>query len=167
MNRAQAMLLLMLSGSVMATETPRPPERPAGSAPFENFVGRWTTAGREKEFLETCEWYQGKLHVACNSVSRRADGSNGHSMSMLSYVPSVGYAHSGIGSKGPYETFDKGRWLEGKFVFDSHGTDAGAPVTSRISIGPFTSEGFLFVVSTSADGVSWSEMNRTTYLRLR
>jgi hypothetical protein len=167
MNRTHAMLFLMLSGSAMAAEPPRLPERPAEYTPLENFVGRWTTAGREKEFLETCDWYHGKFHVVCNSVSRRADGSMGYGMSILSYVPGVGYAYSGIGSKGRYETLDKGRWLEGKFVFDSHGTDAGMPVTSRISIGPFTSEGFLFVVSTSADGVSWSEMNRTTYLRLK
>lgn len=99
----------------MAAETPRPPERPAEYTPLENFVGRWTTAGREKQFTETCEWYPGRFHVVCNFVSKRADGSQGHSMSILSYVPGVGYAYSGIGSKGRYETFDKGRWLSGKF----------------------------------------------------
>lgn len=35
-----------------------------------------------------------------------------------------------------------------------------------MSIGPFTSDGFPFVVGTSIDGVSWSEVDRTIYPRL-
>lgn len=164
---APVIFVLLLAGGVMAAETPQLPEQQEEYKLLENFIGRWTTAGREGQFFETCEWYHGKFHVVCNSVSKRADGSKGHGMSILSYVTSVGYVYSGIGSNGRYEILDKGRWLEGKFVFDSRRTDVDVSVSKRISIGPFTSEGFMFVVSTSEDGVSWSEMDRTVYLRLK
>ena len=87
-------------------------------------------------------------------------------MSILSHVPGAGYVYSGIGSKGRYETFSMGRWQDGQFVFDSPGSEGGSPVTNRINIGPFTDQGFEFVVSSSADGQSWTELGRTTYLRL-
>lgn len=88
-------------------------------------------------------------------------------MSILSYVPESGYVYSGIGSKGRYETFEKGIWSDGTFIFDSTRSDAGKPVTDRITIGRFNDEGFLFIVISSPDGVTWTEVDRTTYIRLR
>ena len=162
--------LSVLSSAVGAADVTQQAEaqaaRPAEYLPLQNFVGRWTTAGRERAFEETCEWYHGGFHVVCHSVSKRADGSTGHGMSILSHVPDAGYVYSGIGSKGRYETFSMGRWQDGQFVFDSPGSEGGSPVTNRINIGPFTDQGFEFVVSSSADGQSWTELGRTTYLRL-
>ncbi len=142
------------------------PERPPGYAPLKNFVGRWTTQGREDKFLEVCSWYHGEFHVVCNATSKRADGSTGHSMSILGYVPGSGYVYSGIGSKGRYETFDKGTWSEGRFTFDTTIMESEGKTLNRISIGPFTDRGFLFVVTTSTDGVVWKPVDTTTYIKL-
>ena len=166
MKHPQVILLLALAG-IASAQTAQSPERAPGYAPLENFVGSWTTQGRESQFKEACNWYYGNFHVVCNSETRRADGSTGHGMSILSYVPESGYVYSGIGSKGRYETFEKGIWSDGKFIFDSSRSDAGKPVTDRITIGPFSDDGFLFVVTSSSDGATWTEVDRTTYIRLR
>lgn len=161
----RAILLLAFAG-IASAQSVQAPERAPGYAPLENFVGTWTTKGRESQFKEACRWYHGNFHVVCNAESKRADGSVGHSMSILSFVPGSGYVYSGIGSKGRYETFEKGLWSDGKFVFDSVRSDAGKEVTDRITIGPFTESGFEFVVTSTSDGASWTELDRTTYLRI-
>ena len=163
MKRLEAIFLSILAASTAAAQTA--PD--SGYAPLKNFVGRWTTQGQETEFTETCDWYHGKFHVVCNAERKRADGSTGHSMSILGYIDGAGYVYSGIGSKGRYETFEKGRWSDGKFFFDSTTSEHGKTITNRITIGPFTDEGFLFVVTTSTDGLTWTEADRTTYIRLR
>lgn len=167
MKHLKATFPLMLAASIAVAQAAQEPERAPEYDPLEGFVGRWTTQGRETQFLETCSWYYGKFHVVCNAESKRADGSIGHSMSILSYVPGAGYVYSGIGSKGRYETFDRGRWSDGKFIFDSTSSTDGKAVTNRITIGPFTDKGFLFVVTTSTDGVAWTEADQTTYIRLK
>lgn len=167
MNLRTALLFLALSATAAAAAaTEDPGDRPPEYAPLQGFVGTWTTLGREKAFREVCEWYPGGFHVVCHSRSERPDGSTGHGMSILSYVPGTGYVYSGIGSKGRYETFSGGRWVDGTFVFDSAAVEEGVTVNNRITIGPFTEAGFLFVVTSSRDGVAWEEVGRTNYLRL-
>lgn len=163
----QALVLFLAVSTSAAAAPAEHPHPPAEYAPLEGFVGNWTTLGRESQFHEVCEWYAGKFHVICNARSKRPDGSTGHGMSILSFVPGGGYVYSGIGSNGRYETFSGGRWSEGTFIFESREAGNGASAINRIAIGPFTETGFLFVVSTSEDGVSWAEVGRTTYLRLR
>ena len=166
MKTLQAVLLLALAG-IASAQSVQIPERAPGYAPLENFVGSWTTKGRESQFKEECHWYHGNFHVVCNSETRRTDGSTGHSMSILSFVPDSGYVYSGIGSKGRYETFEKGLWSDGRFVFDSVRSEAGKEITDRITIGPFTESGFEFVVTSTSDGTSWTELGRTTYVRIK
>lgn len=166
MKRLNAMFMLCVMSMLAGAQTAPAPERAPGYAPLQGFVGHWTTQGREQLFRETCDWYHGKFHVVCHSESKRADGSIAHGMSILSFVPATGYVYTGIGSRGRYETFEKGRWEDGKFVFDSAATKDGKPITNRISIGPFTDAGFQFVVTTSSDGVNWTEAARTRYVRL-
>jgi len=163
---AMVLMLAFLAGGAGA-QSAGAPARDPGYEPLSGFVGQWTTQGRESRFRERCEWYHGGFHVVCHSESQRDDGSTGHSLSILGFVPGAGYVYSGIGSKGRYETFEKGRWSEGHFIFDTTRVAEGATVTDRITIGPFTEEGFEFVVTTSADGATWSEVARTRYLRLR
>ncbi len=165
--RLESALPLILFAGLAGAQASSEPERAPGYAPLASFVGHWTTQGNETQFRENCDWYHGKFHVVCNAERKRADGSTGHSMSILSYVPGSGYVYSGIGSKGRYETFEKGLFSDGQFVFETTSPDQGSQATSRIVIGPFTDEGFLFVVTTSKDGSTWTEAGRTTYLRLK
>ncbi len=158
--------LLALFSSVATATSLEELQRPPEYQPLEGFIGSWTTLGREKHFHEVCSWYPGKFHVVCNAKSKRDDGSTGHSMSILSFVPASGYVYSGIGSQGRYETFENGRWSAGTFIFETRQIENNSPVISRITIGPFTTTGFLFVVHTSKDGISWTEAERTTYLKL-
>lgn len=145
----------------------KPPERHAGYAHLENFVGKWTVRGSEASFTESCDWYHGNYHVVCHSETKRADGSAGHGMSILGFVPGKGYVYSGIGSRGRYATHHSGTFRDGIFEFLDNTTKDGKPVVARTRLGPFTPAGFTFAVDTSADGGSWTAPQTITYLRLK
>jgi hypothetical protein len=164
MKRFTAVLLLCSVHAAIAQETPtRPPEYD----PLQHFVGRWTERGNEKTFLEVCTWFDGNFHVVCNAERKRADGSVGRSLSILSYVANEGYVHASISNKGGYETLQEGTFRSGLFEFLSTAKAGDKSVVTRIRIGPFTKQGFSFVVDTSTEGGPWVAAGTTDYLKLK
>jgi hypothetical protein len=165
MKRFIAVLLLLCtvhSGAAQNTA-----ERPPEYDPLQHFVGRWTERGNEKTFVEVCTWFDGNFHVVCNAERKRADGSVGRSLSILSYVPDEGYVHVGIGNKGSYETLKNGTFRKGLFEFLSKTKERDKSLVTRIRIGPFTEQGFPFVVDTSTDGGPWVAAGTTDYVKLK
>ena len=158
-----ACLLIVLSAySASAADEPEPAP---DYARLGMLIGRWTTEGNEKSFLEVCDWYHGKYHVVCHSERTRPDGSIGHGMSILSFVPDSGYVYTGIGSKGRYETLHGGTWSQGALTFNSTTSEGGKTVVTRIHIGPPTDKEIPFVVDTSTDGGAWTRVETTTYVK--
>lgn len=157
---------LLLSGTPLAAAQEAPP-RPLEYDNLQHFVGRWTEQGNEKTFLEVCDWFDAKFHVVCNAERKRANGTVGRSLSILSYVPGQGYVHVGIGSKGSYETLQNGTFSGGIFEFLSTTKESDKSIVTRISIGPFTEHGFPFVVDTSTDGGPWVAAGTTDYVKLK
>ena len=158
-------LMLGLVARTVSGQAVEAPERAPEYAHLEIFIGRWTTEGSENSFVEVCDWYHGRFHVVCHSERKRPDGSTGHGMSVLSYVPGSGYVYTGIGSKGRYETLQGGAWSRGSLTFTSTASEDGKSVVTRIQIGPSTDKGFPFVVDTSTDGGAWTRVDTTTYIK--
>jgi hypothetical protein len=128
-------------------------------------VGRWTIKGREDKFLETCRWFDGNFHLICESENKRADGTFGHSMSILGYLPAEDrYTYLGIGSKGRNETMS-GTFSDGVFEFTSETVANGRTVFSRVRMGPFSGREVSFVAESSSDRVSWAVDAAFTYIR--
>lgn len=158
---------LLAATSAVAQGNPvAAPDHAADYARLDPLVGRWTLKGKEQDFLETCEWYQGRFHVVCHSESKRKDGSKGIGISILSFVPGQGYVYTGIGSSGRYETLERGTFTDGKIVFTTTAKENGKSIATRISIGPPNDAGFPFVVDTSSDGGSWTVVDSIEYVKL-
>lgn len=138
--------------------------RHEGYQALDGFVGTWTISGRESTYRETCTWYHGERHIVCNTESKRNDGSIAHSMSILSFVPDHGYVYTGIGSRGRYETHEKGTFQDGILEY----TDYSDGVTTRIRIGPFTDRTIVpFTVHTSKNGTDWQTAESFNYTRVQ
>lgn len=161
---ANAVLLFSCAHAAIAQDAP---DRPPGYDHLQHFVGRWTERGNEKTFLEVCVWFDGKFHVVCNAERRLADASVGRSLSILSYVPNEGYVHIGIGNKGSYETLQNGTFREGLFEFLSTTKEGDKSIVTRIRIGPFSENGFPFVVDTSTDEGPWVVAGTTDYVKIK
>ena len=154
-------LLALLAG---ASARSQQPPRHAGYDALEGFVGSWTIAGQETTYLETCAWYHGERHIVCNTETKRKDGSTGNSMSILSFVPDEGYVYTGIGSRGRYETHERGTFRDGVLEY----LDPSADGTTRIRIGPFTDRKLIpFVVHTSKNGADWELVESFNYVRTK
>lgn len=130
------------------------------------YLGAWTQKGREAVFREECDWYDGRFQIVCHSTSSRADGSTGRGISILGYTSTEGYVYTGIGNRGRFEMLRGGTYANGQFVFKSTAQEDGKSVTSRITIGPRSAEGFPFVVDTSTDGGPWTRVDTTEYIAL-
>jgi len=154
-----SVLLVLLGLPVL----PQEETRHEGYAPLENFVGSWTIPGREGTYLETCDWYQGRHHIICNTEASRDDGSISYSMSILSFVPGQGYVYTGIGSRGRYETHQGGTFTDGVLEY----LDRADEGMIRIRVGPFVGEAIPFQVQTSIDGTEWQEAESFSYIRAR
>ena len=102
-------LIVLLAALVLTSPSVAQEPRHQGYAPLEGLVGSWTIAGKEGSYLETCDWYDGRRHIICNTEAKRKDGSISRGMSILSFVPEQGYVYTGIGNRGRYETNDK-KW---------------------------------------------------------
>jgi hypothetical protein len=138
--------------------------RHEGYEVLEGFVGTWTIPGQESTYQETCAWYHGERHIVCNTVSKRKDGSLGHSMSILSFVPDRGYVYTGIGSRGRYETHENGTLQDGILEY----IDRGEGETTRIRIGPFSDRSLIpFIVHTSSNGTDWTLVESFNYTRVK
>ncbi len=138
--------------------------RHEGYKALDGLVGTWTIPGQESTYKETCAWYHGERHIVCNTESTRKDGSIAHSMSILSFVPDHGYVYTGIGSRGRYETHEKGTFQNGILEYSDH-TDGE---TTRIRIGPFTDRTIVpFVVHTSKNGADWQLVDSFNYTRVK
>jgi hypothetical protein len=164
---AIALLVAACAPVAIAQDALKQVDRPSGSSPLDNFVGHWTLEGKEGNYLEVCEWYHGQFHIVCNTESKRADGSTGHSLSILSYVPDQGYVYTGIGSKGRYETMQGGTFVDGVLEFLSETDQDGGKVLTRVRMGPFSETGTAFVVDSSADGGPWTVLDSITYVRIK
>jgi hypothetical protein len=160
---AAKLVVAALAATPATTDPPRDP----GYAPLENLIGEWTTVGSEDTFRETCEWYHGRFHVVCHSTRKREDGTMGHGMSILGFMPGAGYVYTGIGNRGRYETLEKGTFADGVLEYRSTATDDGKTVVTRIRVGPAHDGRMPFVVDTSTDGGAWSEPDTTMYVRIR
>lgn len=140
------------------------PPRHDGYAPLERLVGSWTIAGREGTFWETCDWYDGRRHVVCNSESKRKDGSTSRGMSILSFVPEQGYVYTGIGNRGRYETYRGGTYKDGIIEY----LDQSAGAHTRIRIGPFNDKKIVpFNVRSSKNGIEWEQADSFNYIRVK
>lgn len=140
------------------------PARHEGYKVLDGFVGTWTIPGQEATYREACAWYHGERHIVCNTETKRKDGSTGHSMSILSFVPEQGYVYTGIGSRGRYETHEKGTFRDGILEY----VDPADGETVRIRIGPFTDRKVLpFVVHTTKDGKNWTLAESFNYIRVK
>jgi hypothetical protein len=160
MKRVLPLTALLIISAALAQEPPRN----AGYAPLEGLVGSWTIAGKEGTYLETCDWYHGKLHILCNTESMRKDGSSSHGMSILSFIPEHGYVYAGIGSGGRYETYSGGTFQNGVIEY----SDTSGGVHTRIRVGPFSDRNIVpFNVHTSADGTKWDQADSFNYVRVK
>lgn len=138
--------------------------RHEGYEALEGLVGVWTIPGQETTYEETCAWYHGARHIVCNTESRREDGTIGHSMSVLGFVPDQGYVYTGIGSGGRYETHEKGTLRNGVLEY----VDQTDGVATRIRIGPFTDRNIVpFNVHTSRNGADWQLAESFNYVRVK
>jgi hypothetical protein len=138
--------------------------RDEGYKALDAFVGTWTIPGQESTYKETCGWYHGERHIVCNTELIRKDGSIGHSMSILSFVPDQGYVYTGIGSRGRYETHDNGTFRDGVLEY----IDQANGETTRIRIGPFTDHKIVpFNVHTSKNGTDWELAESFNYTRVK
>ena len=153
-----AMLVLILPSQGRADA------RHEGYAALDALVGTWTIPGREATYRETCAWYHGERHVVCSTESKREDGSIGHSMSILGFVPGEGYVYTGIGSGGRYESHERGTFEDGILEYLE---EAGGE-TTRIRVGPFTDRNVVpFQVHTSKNGTEWELVDSFDYARVR
>ena len=157
----------LLFGSFHLALAQEAPERSPGYDDLQHLIGRWTQQASEETFLEVCDWFDGNFHVVRNSEHKRANGTVGRGLSILSYVPGQGYAHVGIGNRGSYETLQNGTFREGIFEFLSTTKEGNTSVVTRIRIGPFAESGFAFVVDTSTDGGPWVAAGTTDHVKLK
>lgn len=138
--------------------------RHEGYKALDGFVGTWTVPGQEATYRETCAWYHGERHIVCNTRMKRKDGSTGHAMSILSFVPDQGYVYTGIGSRGRYETHEKGTFQDGILEY----LDQADGETMRIRVGPFTDRKSIpFIVHTSKNGTDWELAESFNYIRVK
>jgi hypothetical protein len=138
--------------------------RHEGYRALDSLIGTWTIPGQESTYKETCAWYHGERHVLCNTESKRKDGSIAHSMSILGFVPDQGYVYTGIGSRGRYETYEKGTFQNGILEY----TEQANGETTRIRIGPFTNRTIVpFIVHTSKNGTDWELADSFNYTRVQ
>ena len=129
-------------------------------------VGRWTIKGSEEKYVEVCRWYDGNFHIICETENKRADGTVGHGMSILGYLPDKDtYTYHGIGSKGRNETMS-GIFADGVLEFTAEAVDNGKVVISRVRMGPFSEREVPFVAESSTDRMSWAVDATLTYVRL-
>lgn len=151
---------LLMASPALAQEQPRHD----GYAPLEGLVGSWTIAGKERTYVETCDWYDGKRHIICNMESKRSDGSTSRGMSILSFVPQQGYVYTGIGNRGRYETYRGGTYNNGVIEYVGASTEE----RTRIRIGPFSDKTVVpFNVHSSQDGVKWDHTDSFNYIRIK
>ena len=152
--------LLLISSLALAQE----PARHEGYSVLEGLVGSWTIAGQEGTYLETCDWYDGRRHIICNTESRRKDGSLARGMSILSFVPDQGYVYTGIGNRGRYETYRGGTYRNGVIEYLEQSADS----YTRIRVGPFSDRSVVpFNVHSSKDGIHWEQVDSFNYVRVK
>ena len=140
--------------------------RPSGYDQLSSLIGRWTIKGSEEKYVEVCRWYDGNFHIICETENKRTDGTVGHGMSILGYLPNKDtYTYHGIGSKGRNETMS-GTFADGVLEFTAEAIDNGATVISRVRMGPFSEREVPFVAESSTDRVTWAVDATLTYVRL-
>ena len=164
--RAWRVAPCVLAASLASAQQAPPKERAPGYAPLEQFIGRWTARGIEATFLERCEWFDGRHHVVCRAETKRKDGTIGHAMSILGYLPRENvYTYHGIGSRGRNET-RRGEYRDGMFFFSTESREGGKVTVSRVRVGPFTGREVPFVEETAVDGAEWKVQSSDLLVRL-
>lgn len=159
MKHGPLLAALLISSPALAQE----PLRDEGYSALEGLVGSWTIAGKEGSYLETCDWYDGRYHIVCNTESKRKDGSIARGMSILSFIPGHGYVYTGIGNRGRYETYRGGTCINGIIEYLDRSDDGH----TRIRIGPFTDRNLIpFSVHLSKDGINWEPADSFNYVRV-
>ena len=130
--------------------------RPAGYDKLQMFVGTWTIEGREDRYRETCDWYEGRFMIVCNTEAKRKDGGVTKSMSLIGYLPEEDVVtYHGFNSRGRNETQRGGFkgttfWVEGDARVD------GKMVKSRVTITPKTDGTFTLLSESSTEGGPWT-----------
>lgn len=148
---------------------PKPAEaaRPPGYEKLQMFVGRWTLEGREDRYLETCDWYDGRFTVVCNTTNRRADGTVSKGMSILGYLPEEDvYTYHGFNSSGRNET-QRGTFEGSTFRVQGEAREGGQMLRSRVTITPRPDGAFTLVAESSAEGGPWTTDATIQYKRAR
>ena len=143
-----------------------PAARAQGYDRLASLVGRWTIKGSEDKYLEVCRWYDGNFHIICEIENKRADGTVGHGMSIMGYLPDKDtYTYHGIGSRGRNESMS-GIFSEGVLEFTAEAFDKDTTVISRVRLGPFSEPEVPFIAESSTDRTSWAVDAAFTYVRL-
>jgi hypothetical protein len=140
--------------------------RASGYDRLGSLVGRWTLEGREENYVEICRWYNGNFHIICETENKRTDGTVGHGMSILGYMPDKDtYTYHGIGSMGRNETMS-GTFADGVLEFTAEAIDNGKSVISRVRMGPFSEREVPFVAESSTDRVVWTVDATLIYVKI-
>jgi hypothetical protein len=156
----------VIAASLASAQQSPPRERAPGYAPLDQFVGHWTSKGLEATFLEKCEWFDGRHHVVCRAETRRKDGTIGHSMSILGYLPGENvYTYHGIGSRGRNDT-RRGNYRDGVFSFSTESREGGKVTVSRVRVGPFMGREVPFVEEAAVNGGEWKVRSSDTLLKV-
>lgn len=165
---AAIVIIGAISNSLVGTAQPSASmtARASGYDQLAPLVGRWTIKGSEETYVEVCRWYNGNFHIICETENKRADGTVGHGMSILGYLPDEDrYTYHGIGSKGRNETMS-GTIADDVFEFTAEAIENGKTMISRVRMGPFSGREVPFIAESSTDRVSWAVDATLTYVRL-
>ena len=157
-------LVIASAPSLWAQHTPVPspsaratePARPPGYDKLQMFVGTWTIEGREDRYRETCDWYEGRFMIVCNTEAKRRDGGVTKSMSLIGYLPEEDvYTYHGFNSSGRNET-QRGGFRGTTFWVEGQARDGGKMVKSRVTITPKTDGTFTLLAESSTEGGPWT-----------
>ena len=150
---ALAAILMMSAAAVPAQEKS---ERAPGYDKLQMFVGTWTIEGREDRYRETCDWYEGRFMVVCNTEAKRRDGGVTKSMSFIGYLPEEDVVtYHGFDSRGRNET-QRGGFRGTIFWVEGEARDGGKKVKSRVTITPRGDGTFTLLSESSTEGGPWA-----------
>lgn len=126
-------------------------------------VGDWTIAGEESTYRETCEWYQNRSFVVCNSTDA---GTGAMSQSILGYSLIDGrYTYHNYGNGGTsnnrvgYPNGDKG------LVYTVERKTAAGHVRATTVLTPQPDGRIHFREERSINGGPWTEAANFYYIR--
>jgi hypothetical protein len=156
---AMSVLILLVAVSAVAQESPR--ER------LQMLEGEWTLEGREDTFRETCSWFHKRSHMVCNSESRKADGTFGRGVTVMSWSEEKQrFLYFHYGSSGRTVAHDL--FLRDGVLYGTgerpEGTDL---VRFQVRMAPRADGSFDFVEEESKNAGPWTKSAEVHYVRVK